>query len=475
MLIYITVVHVWSLRVYPLGRDYEALAEMGERLPFLARGLFAWEVQTFGGWAPGYHVVNIALLYLSMLCIYWFANYTLRGLWWLGTLTATLFMANPVHSEAVLNLSGVGDLVPFLVALLAVTVYASHAWEPERWKILGSFALCAVASLSYPAYTYLFLVIVLYEFLITELELKNYTRLLPFVAIGIAGIVRHGVGTASGFAPLYFSFYPIGFLPETAQRFLEYPVLGWCATATVVILLILLHRKARRPAILFAILAIAAIRLGPSDRSVDPVHLVGGGQLLFPTMLYTVGLVGVFFRIMENIRWRLPMVGFTTTLAIIFFGMQIHANVHWRNAGREVQAFQQRTAEARAIEPVARIGICPDYQYDGGAPLCLSESVKYDTPFSTALNLESVLPLNKDKDHQVTVHIDSWSTESATVTVSGAPVLEVLPWPYTFYGYFDSTNVKVTDERDDGFVLRLTPIPGKSLPRVVLQTEISSG
>ncbi len=471
MLIYIIAVHVWSLRVYPLGRDYQALAEVGERLPFLARGLFAWEVQTFGGWVTGYHLVNIALLYLSMLCIYWFANYTLKGLWWMGTLAATLFMANPVHGEAVLNLSGVGDLVPFLVALLAITFYASHAWEPERWKIAASFALCALATLSYPTYAYLFLVIILYEFLATEPELKSYSRLWPFIAIGIAGIVRHGIGTANGFASLYFPFYPIGFLPETAQRFYEHPILGWCAAATAIFLLILLHRKTRRPAILFAILAIAAIRLGPSDRPVDPVHLIGGGQLLFPAMLYSVGLVGVFFRIMENIRWRIPMVGFTTMLAIIFIGMQIHANVHWRNAGREVQAFQLQAAETKAASPGARIGICPDYQYDVGAPLCLSESIKYTTPFSTAHAIESVLPLNRNQAGQMTAHIDSWSPQSAMVTVSNASILDAAPWPYTLSRTTDSIRIEMTEQRENEFVLHLTPLDGKSLPEVVLQPE----
>jgi len=179
-------------------------------------------------------------------------------------------------------------------------------------------------------------------------------------------------------------------------------------------------------------------------------------------------LVGVFFRIMESIRWRIPMVGFTTTLAVIFFGMQIHANVHWRNAGREVQAFQQQAAEARVASPDARIGICPDYQYDVGAPLCLSESVKYDTPFSTALDLESVLSLNRDKAGKLSVQMDSWSTESAAVTVSGASVLEVAPWPYDLSPEAGLIRVEVTNEGEDKFVLHLTPLDGKSLPEFVV-------
>ncbi|MBN2308348.1 MAG: hypothetical protein JXR94_05220, partial [Candidatus Hydrogenedentes bacterium] len=474
MLIYLCLVYLWALRVYPLGRDYAILAGAGEGLPFLVRGLVAWEIRTFADSLVGYHLVNMALLYASMLLIYAFTNYAVKGLWWMGTLAATLFMANPVHTEAVLNLSGPVDLIPFLLALAALTAYASHAYEPEPWKFVLALILFAFAALPYAANAYLILVLVLYEFLITDFENRNASRLLPFALIALIGLVRHwgtlaacGFSPARMFGPLYFVFYPIGFLPETVERFQAHPSFAWAAAACVVFILFLIVRKARVNVILFGLLAMAAVRLYPGARPVDPVHLVGGGQLLLANVLFNVALVGLFLRIMTNVRWRVPMIGFTTALAVAFFAMQIRENCIWHAAGREVRAFQRQAAEsARAAgRPLA---VCPDYAYRLGAPLCLSESIRYDTPFSSPLPAVSILPIHKAKSGDMDVWIDEWTGASATVTVTGARPREVMPWLFRPAAPPPAVSVELIEVTADSFTLRITPNPGDTLPRTVV-------
>src|SRR5689334_5940682 len=104
MLIYLILVYGWGLWIYPLGRDFGHLANAGADLPIVARHLFAGEMRLFGANPAGYHLVNMALMYACMLLVYHFVNLSVRGLWWFGSLAACLFMANPVHSEAMHHL-----------------------------------------------------------------------------------------------------------------------------------------------------------------------------------------------------------------------------------------------------------------------------------------------------------------------------------------------------------------------------------
>ncbi len=437
MLFYVCLVYAWSVNVYPLGRDYAILGGGGAGLPFLVRTVISWEVSLFGSFVPGYHLVNIALVYAAMLCIYRLVNYTLKGMWWFGTLAACLFMANPVHTEAVVNLTGAVDLVPFLVALLAITFYAAHAYEPGIWRYSGALLCFAVAVISYPLYAYLILVLFLYDLLITEPDLKNYKRLLPFLVVTACAfwthggmLFAHGFDCGRMFSPLYFIFYPIGFLPETARRFHEHPALGWFAGAAAFVILALVYRKARRPAILFGVLAMCAIRLYPGDRFIDPVHLIGGGQLLLANVFFLIALVALFYRIMEDPNWRVAMIGLTTVISIAFFVMQIRENVIWHKAGNRVHAFQTQAREALVPSHDTPLGICPDFQYWLGAPLCFTQSLTHDTPFSTALPVKPVVMLDGDKAGAVTVTQEEWARENGVIRVSGASALEVAPWPY---------------------------------------------
>jgi hypothetical protein len=487
MFIYTSIVYAWGLPAHPLGRDYEALATRGEELPFLAGALFRFEMAWFSDWAAGYHMVNLALLYACMLLIYFFTNLTVRGLWWFGTLAAVLFMANPVHTEAVMNLSGVADLVPCLAALAALTACAHHAWKPGRPLFVLSLALLAAATLMYEANAYLFLVVILLEFIITESAKRDRKRLVPWLLIGACGLVWHrqamaaaGMNPADMFSPLYFLFYPIGFLPETARRFHEQPWLGWLAAAVVLGLLALIYRKVRRSHMLFGLLAMAAIRLYPGTRPIDPVHMVGGGQLLLANVFFNIALVGLCFRIMDNIKWRVTMVWLTTVLCIVFFVMQVRANVLWRRAGDEVRAVQ-RWAEQRADE--GPIGLLPDYRYCAGAPMCLKEAISYDTPFSEAVPAVSLLRLHAHEPASANVYLKSWSPENGgEVAVRGLRPIDLAPWPYTLSREGESVAGEVGDAAlsevtEDSFTITIRPPPGATqpLPKVTLPALAAPG
>ena len=461
MFIYTSIVYVWALPVHPLGRDYAFLAVPGRTMPFLAHGLFRWETATFGGWTWGYHLVNLALLYGCMLCLYRLVKWVVRGPFWMGTLAAALFMANPVHTEAVVNLGGVADLMPCLAALLATMLYVENASAPRCWKAVLALASLAWALLAYPENAGILFVIVLFEWLIAGNTEGRLRRIAPVAIIGF-GMVLFAFFTTSFrpapmFAPLYFVFYPLGFLPENARTFCAHPGLGWLAAGVVACIAWLIHRKARHPAIPFGLAAMICSRLFLREPFVDPVHLIGGGQLLLATAWFNVALVAVFARMMEHRKWQRPVVVFTTLLCAAFFGMQIHANLKWRETGRMVRQFQ---TDAQAVPPP--VTVLPDYQYYDGAPMQLSWSIAWDTPFSKRVPALSTLPLHYDPSLKTEVSVQDGS---ATVVVKGKNPSNAVCHPYSLAreGANQETedcSIETTRLEHDTISFRVTPKAG---------------
>lgn len=449
-----------------------------------ARALFIIETTLFGDNAVGYHLVNLALLYGCMLCVYFLVKHTVRGPLWLGTLAGVLFMANPVHAESTLNLCGVSDIVPCLLALGALLAYALYRELPRRGGKTTTLVAFTVAVLTCKENAGLFLALALYEILIVRVENRSPKKLIPFAAVAVAGWLLHakalfldGPGLVAGLPPLYFLWYPIGFLPETARNFHESAWLGWAAGLGTCFVLTLIYGKARRPTLLFGLLGMVAVRLFQGDRPVDPVHMVGGGQLLLANALFVIALVALFLRMMDHPKWRITIVSGTTSLCIIFFAMHIRANYAWRHASDLVREFQ--TIAAKADD--ATFGICPDYQYFRGAPLCLSESIKYDTAFSTALDAPVLLPLHyAEKGLKVDVH--DWAPQQGKLTVTGARPLDLACWPYNLSrtggkATFDGANAEVLQTTENSITLALTPtgaaLPAKPIPASLAWPEPS--
>jgi hypothetical protein len=318
----------------------------------------------------------------------------------------------------------------------------------------------------------LFLVIVLFEILITKTEHRRVARLLPYVAMGVAAIGLHwqtiaetSVNVRAWFAPLYFTFYSIGFLPENAAAMRTNQWMAWVAAVAVAVMFILVYRKARRPAMLFAVLAMFVVRLFPPDRIVDPVHLTGGGDLVVASALFSVGCAALFYRCMDHPKWAVPMVGITTAIAFIAVLVQIRAEVNWVNASRSVKMFQ-----AAVSNQDAPVGVLPDWQHYRGAPLQLSESIRYDTPFSTAIEHTSILKLNAvDLDTERTTSL-GWSDTGGRLRIEGARIVDVIPWPYERVKVGDTFEVEhgsatIASADDDGLVIEIS---GENLPTTVL-------
>lgn len=474
MAVYMLLVYVWGVRLPALGRDFAILAEPSNLLQWPVSALVAWQVEVFGAWAPGYHLVNLVLLYLTMVCLFWLVRLSVPSPFWMSTLAAVLFMANPATSSGVLHLTAAADLLPCLGVAGAVLLYVHDVHFPRWWKRLAYVPVAFAVGYFFSHAAAVFALGLAYEGIMAGRESRRRDRWI----IGVVGLLAgfglqgfdpwlSGLHLDERFVPLYFLVYPIGFLPETAQRFVAMPWLGWLAAAGVAGACIIVGRKVARPGFWFALAAALLLRLFGEVRPIDIVHLTDSGHLLPASAFVHFGAVALFARMLDNLRWRLTVVYGTTILAAVFFGIQIMQQFNWGHAAELVRDFQAR-AEVHGDE---LLGVLPDYQCYKGAPVELSESIRYDTPFSKARPHEGILRLHYAKG--LDAIIKDWGPSSGTLILEGAPLkdLDIAPYDLALRGEARPERrmpVTVVEQTKDRTVLHIEYNTGSGLPLFTL-------
>lgn len=403
-LFYVLLVFLPGYFVYPLGRDYAQL--VNDSPESMGEVLFPVLVQAYGDRLHLFHLFNVTLLYGCMVALFILTRLTLRGPWWLSSLAAVLLMANPMKSEAVLQLSGVVDLLPALAALVSLALYAYAAGTARSGALLLP-AILLVLNLIPSPHAFI-VVIILYELLMVAPEKRRYARVVIILLAGLLSFVNKS-GIAPYLAPvesltaLYLMCFPIGLLPATERLFQAQPMAWFAAAGLFLALPLLVAGKFRLKGLAFGLGGAAIYCL--TTPPVDFVHMHGGGRLIVPIALMSLGFVALCQRMIQHPKWVRSTVLLTTILCLVFMILQVREVFAWRHASQQVLAFQARTRITAEEHPATPITVAPDYQYYRTAPLMLSESIKYDTPFSRRYDAQAYLPLRYVRPEQLDVHL----------------------------------------------------------------------
>jgi hypothetical protein len=475
MLVYLLVVNVWGLGVWPMGRDYPVLAEPEQWLTPFERMFLGAETRFFADNPLLYQITNLVLLYAAMICIYVSVNRMLKAPRWLGTLAATLFMANPVHLEAVLNVTGGAmDLLGSLMGLLTLVLFLRGSDSKSAvWLVLAT-AVGLLGIWVNPVNIAVVTVVTLHVGLTGPAPSRRaagvWASVFVLVAWSAFSLPEALARTAPAFIALLASFtvvYPLGLLPETTHRLLQYPALFVFAVAVVATLLALVYRKVRQPAMIVGLAGMLLASFIVYRRPFDPYHLIGGGQLVLATAFAALAACAVFARMNAQPKWHRPTVYVTTVLCFVLFGMKISGILAWREAGREVRAFQEQAAQAYTGQP---LGIVPDWHHWNGAPLQLSTSISYNTLFSGRVPHEGLLRLNRPEGTDVRAEIRSWSESEGIVSIGTGDVLELALFPYSLTEPGDNvypsgilTLLEVTPQ-ETVYRIRRDGLPQQTLP-----------
>jgi hypothetical protein len=338
--IYLLLVFGWTLRYPPSDRDL-VLFSHPEMLPWLVRGLWSLEIRLFGAWWPGYHIVNLMLLYACMVSIFFLTRRALRGPWWLGSLAAVMTMASPVKSEAVLALSGVMELLPAGLSLLTLLLYAADVQRPGVVKQAGAVAVYWLGVFGAGAAPLLAFVPLLWEGVLLPPEERRWGRVLLLAALGLAALAwrvispeypLEAAGLTAHFAPLLLVLYPLGLLPETLAHFAAAPWLGGLLGLGLAAGVLMLWRATRSPGLLWGVLSALLVRVLHTPQPVDLATLEGGGSLFLSLALANMAFAAFCFHAVQHPKWHRPIVFLTTMLCVVLFLMQAQSNMKWRDA-----------------------------------------------------------------------------------------------------------------------------------------------
>lgn len=424
MLFYLCLVYANTLYIYPMGRDYCLLSVHCGYDTLMPRSWITWEIDLFGKWVPGYHLMNLILLYGCMVALFFLTRHVVRGPWWMGSLAAVLFMANPVKSEAVLNLTGIQDLLPVFLALVSLACYAAHVRNSQWEKYLLSIVLFAPAMYWARSHLALVLAYVLIEIIIADRQERRLWRCIPFLLlflfiapVEMKNILRHNSSDPwdfmGMFMPLHLIPYPIGFFPETLEGLQEqYGYVFVYCTIFVGVIIGLAYASHHR-AFVFGILAAMSLRLYQGNNPFDVVHMIGGGQLLLPVAFISIAFAALVHRVIQHPKWLRPMIFLTAVLCVVFFGLQFQMNMIWRYAGQQIQVFQKAVIDAKQKNPDAHADVLANYRCYRGAPIDLLEAIRHETPFSEMLGYDSWIELSRNKKEWYDIEIIAWAEDSS--------------------------------------------------------------
>lgn len=472
LLFFLALVHAWALGLPPLGEDFSRLAGQADA-PFITRVWIAAQAAAFGSIAMLYHLANFVLLFANMLLVYHlFQRLFPETRRWLGRLAAVLFMANPAYSVGMLAVTAAHDLLPAFVALLALAAQAEARARPTRTHSRIAFAMALIiatfAAFHFPILINLPWLLLLHETFYAKSRLTITSRAILYA---IAGVVVWATAGPQGFpmypgqtfAPLYFIQYPIGFLPETVRQFAGRPMLGWVAAVAALAVVLLVARIANRRVVWFCIVGALLLRVGLGARAIDPVHLIGGGQLMLPGALVAIAVAAVFGRMLEHPKWPRNVVVLSSLLALFLMALQIRTIAAWHVAGRVVTEFQTAAHATPTTDggETAVIGVLPDYTAYRGAPIQLSESIAYDTPFSRRHPHVPMLRLAYDRPNRLIVNA-RYSAQGWRVEVVHSDLMRLIPATIESTDSehaltADGATIEIIDLQPDNLRLRIMP------------------
>jgi len=433
MAFYVLLVYGLGCSIGPMGRDFSLLADPDTHIYGFSGSVLKWITEVLGRWSFGYHLISLLLMYACMVLLFFIVRNLLKTPYWIGTLASVLFMANPAYGETLLNLTGMVDLIPCLAALVAFFVLT---WEVKQRQLLKTFfdaLVLSAATFIVPSNALLPWVFVLFEFMTKRFQNMYLGRSIVFSLFGAAAMAYHWehlVDCVKHFlshtASLYFLFYPIGLTPETAYTLHRFPVLGFLGAGALFFVIRGICKRADSTVMNFSLIAALITGIVGGKNLVDPVHLVGAGKLLLASAFYHLGFVALVARILQNPRWRITVTTATTILCVVYFAIQINQVFFWRTADAWVKRFQTHV-QAYAEGQQTPIVICPDFRYFRGAPLCLSESISFNTPFNKKIEHVAILPLHFFPKRQMGFHVDVVSANRAFIRIKGVRPTQVIP------------------------------------------------
>ena len=337
----------------------------------------------------GYHLTNVILHIAVALAVYWLVLLIFGSLP-LSFFTSMLFVAHPVHTEAVSYISGRADILSALFILLFLIFYIKNTCQLNLKSYILMLSSCVLAFLSKEnalviaplllLYHYIFRRRIRWWFFLTPLIISLFYLLLRPVRLvsfsfGPAMIIKRIPGFFAAFADyLKILLLPVNLHMEYGNKLfniIQPQVLSGLGAFFLLLFLALRKRGAKR-VISFAILWFFAALLPTT--SIYPVHsfYMAEHWLYLPSIGFFLILGWGLALLYEKKNWRFAALGLAACLLSLYSYLTVKQNNYWRDE----LGFYKRTLEYTPKSPMAHNNLGNIYSRAGDEATATKEYLK---------------------------------------------------------------------------------------------------
>ncbi|MCX8066178.1 MAG: hypothetical protein N3G21_13595 [Candidatus Hydrogenedentes bacterium] len=294
-------------------------------------------------------LTNFITCYCVMVTIYFITRELTSGPWWLGSLSAVVFMAHPILNPQISHPIFSKSLLDLLFGL--TSVYAILRGKKQKLALILALIL-APLSIYFSPYNTMLILCALILSIPNEKSQNIYFYLVSMVLLLVSGITIYMSKEKFSFiVDIFPNFsllvYPIGWLKESQSLYKSssiYPLVSNLAIlATFGLLAYLLRNFSVLPLLIVITLLLSITPQPYSDLS----YPLKNTHLVYPLVFFTITLAHICGIIQTLPKWNSPIVKLTTLLCIIMILFQFY--LHFEKG---YTIYKERKIVAKLMEKV---------------------------------------------------------------------------------------------------------------------------
>lgn len=329
--LYVSAVFLWTIFVPVSSSDYLWFHNTFFNQPIYSSDsiilsvIFSWSSVIF-------RLLNFILLYMLMVALFFITRFLTGGPWWLGSLSAVLFMAHPLTEPHVIQINGYETLFPLLIVAIPLLIFA-YSVHTQASHFLFVWLLSLTALFANPLSAPFIIIISIGLSLNREIKtifsgqniLMSLITLFP--ALYFLKINQTHYSFSLDFIPQFsLILYPIGWLPTTQSIYHQNDILPILYGFIGISILLFISWKVKHKYLILLLWGIVFLSMFSQRNQLNLSQPLQNTPTLFPLFLSCIVISGICGIIQKQPRWKTGIVKITTLLCIIMMVGQIFLN-----------------------------------------------------------------------------------------------------------------------------------------------------
>ncbi len=352
-LLYVSLVFLWTIFLPLSGSDYLWFHDTFFNQPMQGTDLAILSL-IFSYSSILFRIVNFILLYILMVFLFFITRFLTAGPWWLGSLSAVLFMSHPLTGPHVVQINGYETLLPILINALPLLFFA-HSIYTQTSRFIFVWLLSLFALLTYPSSAPFVTIIGFGLLLQNEIQglipKQNVFMFLLtlFPSLYFLKFYQPPNSFSLDFL-LQFSLliYPLGWLPMTQTLYHWQNILPILYGLTGILILVFISWKIKQKYLILFLWGTIFLSMFSYQNPINLSQPLQNSCALFPLFLFCIVVSGIGGMIQRQPRWKTSIVKITTLLCIVMMSSQIFLNgLYAYSSSREQQIAEALLTEAQ--------------------------------------------------------------------------------------------------------------------------------